>query len=127
MKYLMLIYSNPEAWGHPTFMHVAAAEAERDELYRQFETLMTEIRDSGELVSVTALADPLLTRTVRVRDGLPVATDGPYIEAKEQMAGVFIVDCASPERAEEIASRFPEARYFAVELRPVMGASGAEM
>jgi hypothetical protein len=54
-------------------------------------------------------------------------TDEPYVEAKEQVAGLFIVDCATPERAEQIAGRFPEARFSAVEVRPVMGSSGEEM
>jgi hypothetical protein len=116
----MLIYSNPDNWGHPTFLSVPAAADVREEMSRQLDTLIAEIRDSGELVSVAALADPVLARTVRVRDGVPVATDGPYIEAKEQMAGLFVVDCATPERAEEIAARFPEARWFAVEVRPIM-------
>ena len=93
----------------------------------QLDTLLTEIRDSGELVGGAALADPITTRTVRVRDSAPVVTDGPFVETKEQMAGLFIVDCASPERAEQIAARFPEARFSAVEMRPIMGTSGLEM
>jgi hypothetical protein len=54
-------------------------------------------------------------------------TDGPFSEAKEQFVGYFLVDCETPERAVEIASRFPDARFAPVEVRPVMDFSGQEM
>jgi hypothetical protein len=59
-----------------------------------------------------------------VRDRVAIATDGPYVESKEHLAGVFFLDCASQERAEEIAARFPDTRFGAVELRPIEGAAG---
>ncbi|MFI0355849.1 YciI family protein [Actinomadura sp. 9N407] len=131
MKYLLLIYSNSENWEHPIFLRdprfLALPEAERDRLSQQFGDLLEEIGESGELVVGTPLADPVNTRTMRVRDGVPAPTDGPYLEAKEQLAGYFVVDCDSPERAAEIASRFPDARFGAVEIRPIMGQSGQEM
>jgi len=64
---------------------------------------------------------------VRVRDGAITATDGPFAEAKEQFAGYLAVDVESPERAAEIAARWPDARYFAMEVRPVMYDSGADI
>lgn len=131
MKYLLLIYSNPENWEHPMFLRspefLAMSGEERDELTRQAEALHREITESGELVVGAALADPVNTKTVRVRDGVPATTDGPYLEAKEQLAGYFVVDCDSPERATEIAARFPDARFAAVEVRPIMEMSGQEM
>ncbi|AVT34546.1 hypothetical protein C6361_17570 [Plantactinospora sp. BC1] len=132
MKYMLLIHSNPQNWGHPTFLHTAEAQAmspeERAELSRQFETLLAEIVESGELVTAEALPDPAQTRTVRAPDGVPAVTDGPFVEAKEQFAGYFIVDCESPERATEIAARFPDVRFGgAVEVRPIMERSGQEM
>lgn len=131
MKYLLLIYSNPESWEHPMFLRnpefLAMSGDERDELTRQAEALHKEITESGELVVGAALADPVNTKTMRVRDGVPATTDGPYLEAKEQLAGYFVVDCDSPERATEIASRFPDARFAAVEVRPIMDMSGQEM
>jgi len=131
VKYLMLIYSNPETWGHPIFLRtaegLAMSDAERVAMTEELDTLLTEIRESGELISVAALADPANATTVRVRNSVRLTTDGPYVEAKEQLAGLFVVDCATPERAEEIAGRFPDARFFAVEMRPIMGSSGEEM
>ena len=67
------------------------------------------------------LEPPSSTRVVRVRKGVRATTDGPYSEAKEQLAGVFIIDVATPERAEEIAATIPEAQFVAVEVRPALG------
>ncbi|MBO2451575.1 YciI family protein [Actinomadura barringtoniae] len=131
MKYLILVYGNPENWEHPMFLRnpefLALPEEERAELTRQAEDLHKEITESGELLVGAALADPVTATTFRGSGGLPVATDGPYLEAKEQLAGYFVVDCESPERAAEIASRFPDARLAAVEVRPIMDMSGQEM
>ncbi|GAA4550692.1 YciI family protein [Amycolatopsis samaneae] len=131
MKYLIMIYSNPKSWGHPIFLRTPEALAmsgeAREEMGREFGELLREITESGELVGGEALADPAQVRTVRVRDGVPAATDGPYLESKEHLAGYFVVDCESVERATEIAGRFPDARFAAVEVRPIMGTSGQEM
>lgn len=131
MKYLLAIYSNPETWGHPTFLRAREAQAmtedERAAMTGQFEALLKEITESGELIAGEPLADPLTTKTVRVRDGVAATTDGPFIEAKEQLAGFFVVDCESRERAIEIAARFPNARWDPVEVRPIMNPSGQEM
>jgi hypothetical protein len=116
MKYMLLIYNNPatyEAW----------SEAERNQLFGEVDTIMKELKESGEMVGGEALADVTNTKTVRVRDGVPVTTDGPFVEAKEQFAGYLIVDCESIERAVEIAARWPDARHFAMEVRPMMVAA----
>ena len=131
MKYLLMIYSNPASWEHPMFARdpgfLALPESERAELTRQAEDLRREITESGEFVAGSALADPVTARSVRGRDGSPVTTDGPYIEAKEQLAGYFVLDCESLERACEIAARFPDARFTGVEVRPIMDTAGQEM
>lgn len=131
MKYVLLIYSNPENWEHPMFLRnpefLAMPEVERAELTKQFEDLRREITESSELVVGVALADPVTARTIRVRDGVPTTTDGPYLETKEQLAGYLVVDCDGPERAVEIAAAIPDARFAAVEVHPIMEMSGQEM
>ena len=129
MKYMILIYSNPQSWVHPMFLHQREqlSDAERKSRLGQLGDLLQEIAESGELVGSGALSDPLNTRTVTVREGAPEVTDGPFGEAKEQLAGYFLVDCESMERATEIAARFPDARDCAVEVRPLMDPSGLEM
>ena len=122
LKYLIMIYSNPATWAHPMFLHQheQPAPAERAAQIEEFRALLAEIARSGELLSSAALGDPAHSRTIRFRAGSLAATDGPFADSKEQMAGYFLVDCATPERAAEIAARFPDARYGGVEVRPVL-------
>jgi hypothetical protein len=54
-------------------------------------------------------------------------TDGPYVEAKEFLAGYYVVDCDRVERANELAARIPDARFTAIEVRPIMDVGGEEM
>ena len=56
-----------------------------------------------------------------------MTTDGPFAEAKEQLAGFYLIECHSIERATEIAARIPEAEVGVVEIRPVRTLSGLEM
>jgi hypothetical protein len=77
--------------------------------------LVDELRESGELVATDPLTHPVRTKTVRPGGGAPVVTDGPLAEAKEHLGGYLILDCETPERALEIAVRWPSSR-FALEL-----------
>lgn len=120
MKYMLLIYQNPAAWQ-------TLDEEERQGLMAEAGTIMNELVESGEWIGGEALADPSQARTVRVRGGVPAVTDGPFVEAKEQLAGICIFDCESAERALDIAKRWPDARYTAVEVRPLMTGAGTEM
>jgi hypothetical protein len=120
MKYMLLIHNRP---GYVEEL----PDAERAELLGEVDAIMKELTESGELIRGEALADPSQTRTVRVRDGVPAVTDGPFIEAKEQFAGYLLVDCDTSERATEIAARWPDARHWAMEVRPVIHQSGPEM
>jgi hypothetical protein len=114
MKYMLLIYQNPTAWE-------ALSEAEVQTVMEDVDTLMTELAASGEWVGGEGLAPASQAKIVRVRDGVVAVTDGPFAEAKEQMVGYCIVDCATEERAVEIAARWPDARYWAMEVRPMHG------
>src|SRR3954452_23423573 len=120
MKYLLLIYLNPTTFE-------ALSEAERDEIFKGHDAFQGPLRESGELVGFAALADPSNTKTVRVRSGVQAVTDGPFVEAKEHLAGWYVVDCDSVERANELAAQIPDAKYTAIEVRPVMNAEGLEM
>jgi hypothetical protein len=102
-------------------------EDERNALFREVDVLMKELTESGELIGGEALADASNAKTVRVRDGVTATTDGPFAEAKEQLAGYLTVECERPGRAVEIAARWPDAKYFAMEVRPVMDTSGTDM
>jgi hypothetical protein len=97
--------------------------------------LNKELRDAGELVGAEGLAGPNQAKVVRAgKGGAPEVTDGPFAEAKEFLAGYWIVDCESTERAYEIAARASAAPGKAgvplnmpIEVRQVMGAPPADM
>ena len=127
MKYVILIHSNPDPWGHPTIDHTPEGRAippeERAEGDRRFTALLEELNASGEFVVAEALADPASSTVYRWGPEGPLATDGPYAESKEHLAGFFLIDVASRERAEEVAAQFAGPGDV-VELRPGMGAGG---
>ncbi|MFF0490618.1 YciI family protein [Nocardia sp. NPDC003482] len=85
-----------------------------------------ELEESGELVETRGLAAPVHTRRVGNRDGQAFVTDGPYAETEEVLAGYWIVECASFDRAVEIAGRLqncpaPDAVYANAyaDIRPI--------
>jgi hypothetical protein len=117
MKYMLMIYDNPDT-------RKVFSGPEGAAMIAEMEALMAELTTSGELVNTEALADPAQTRAIRPLDGLPVVTDGPLAEAKEHFGGYLIVDCETAERAVEIASRWPNARFAAMEVRPLMEIGG---
>lgn len=122
MKYLILIHSNDrflERWEGLT-------EAQRAEFGRGHMALTDELIASGELVVSEGLADPALARRVTVRDGATTVADGPFAEVKEHLAGFYLVECETPERAVEIAARVPDAVWGLVEVRPVLGLGAAD-
>jgi hypothetical protein len=129
MKYVILIHSAPQPWGHPTsdFLpeHQALPAAVRDRLGREFDEVLGQLSARGELVSAEPLGDPSTSRLFRWRDGDRLATDGPYAEGKEHLAGFFLVDVESAERAEEVARVFCGPGET-VELRPVMSGGGQD-
>lgn len=116
MKYLILIYSNPasrEIWE-------GFSDEQRAEGFRYYGAITEELAASGELIVTEALADPSLTRRVTVRDGQTLTSDGPFAEAKELLAGFYLLECDSMERAVEVAARLPEAELGLIEVRPVL-------
>ena len=123
MKYLVLIYSNPES----RRIWEGFSDDQRAEGYRYYAALTEELAASGELIVSEALADPLLTTRVSVRDGQTLTSDGPFAESKELLGGFFLLDCESGERAVEIAARVPEAELGLVEVRPVLELGGTEV
>jgi hypothetical protein len=120
MKYMLMIYDNPDT--RDLFL-----SPEGEELMAEVDAVMAQLTASGELVGGEALADASQTRTVRLQEGAPVVTDGPLAEAKEHFGGYLIVECETIERAVEIASSWPSARFAPMEVRPIMDPAGMEM
>lgn len=111
MKYMVLIYGNEATWD--------ALSTRMDEVEKAHRALHEELTASGELVGTQALST-VGALTVRVEAGVRAVTDGPFTEAKEMLAGYYLLDCASRDRAVEIAGRLPEAPYSPIEIRRVM-------
>jgi hypothetical protein len=122
MRYVILIQSNPRslaAWE-------AMSDDERSEFGKGHLRLSAAMAEAGVLVASEGLADPSLARWVSVREGQAVASDGPFAESKEHLAGFYLIDCEGPDEAVGWAARVPDARYTEVEVRPVLDMSGWE-
>jgi hypothetical protein len=115
MRFLVLIYGNPESravWD-------ALTEEQKREGMTGYTALNEALTASGELVASESLGDPAATKQVLVRDNQVMTTDGPFAEVKEQLAGFYLLDCDTVERAVEIVAEIPEAPFSIVEIRPV--------
>lgn len=131
MKYLLMI-NVPHATGeYESWAEPDAWQAHLDYL----RSMNRGLAESGELVGVQALAPPGQARVVRAgRNGAPAITDGPFPEAKEFLAGFWIVDVDGPERAYEIAALGSAAPgpggaplNMPIEVRRVMDAPPADL
>ncbi|MCP3802893.1 YciI family protein [Allokutzneria sp. A3M-2-11 16] len=86
--------------------------------------LTEELAASGHLVASEGLGDPGLGKHVSLREGKPMVTDGPFAEAKEHLAGFYVVECADFDEAAGIAARVPDVLIGgSVEIRPVFDPS----
>lgn len=112
MKYLMLIYGNEDVWNSLSPVDLTALIGEVD-------AFNEALRESGELVGVEGLVSR--PRSVRMVQGAPFVTDGPYLEAKEFVGSYFVVDVDSEQRALDIARSYPGLRHGGgLEVWPLM-------
>jgi len=81
--------------------------------------------DSGELVETRGLTAPTHARRIQLQNNVPVVTDGPYAETQEVLAGYWIVECDSFDRATDIAAQLSQcpgpayARASVIDVRPI--------
>ena len=119
MKYMLIIYGNQELWSsfEPTEMakYIAAFDAFNKKYY-----------DSGELFGAYGVADAAATKLVRLADGQPAVTDGPYLETKEYLASWYLLDVDGEERALAIAADLPSATSMPVEVWPILHEASRE-
>lgn len=92
-------------------------------LMDEYRTFTQEIVGSGEMVGGQALQSPDTATSVRVRNGKPTLTDGPFAETTEQIGGYYVVDVKDLDRALELAAKIPSARTGVIEVRPVADVS----
>ena len=114
MKYMLLVYSDEQAWG----------EAERAQCYHDSARLARDLHASGHYLGASPLHSVSTATSVRVRGGKRLVTDGPFAETREQLGGYYLVDAKDLDEAIEIAARIPGVHKGTIEVRPVLGIEG---
>jgi hypothetical protein len=114
MKYMLLIYTDENAW----------TDGERQHCYVESTELTHELNSRGQYLAASPLQPVAMATSVRVREGKRLVTDGPFAETREQLGGYFLIDAKDLNEAITIAGRIPGARKGTVEVRPVMELAG---
>src|SRR6266853_5752445 len=111
MQFLLLIYDQEKRW---TKLNEAQKNSETQES-GDFGNEFAKVIRARNALQPTPTA-----KTVRVRNGKPQVTDGPFAETKEQLGGYYLVDAKDEDDAVRIATKIPWARYGSIEVRPIM-------
>jgi hypothetical protein len=109
MKYVCLVYGDPQLM----------QTVDDRECIANGETL----RQAGHYLAAESLQPVSTAATVRVRDGKLTVTDGPFAEAKEVIAGFYLIEARDFDEAIQLAAKIPPARVGAIEVRPVRSLS----
>ena len=117
MKYMLLVHHSEENFRK-------FSETDRNNMLRESVKLANQLHQNGQYVSAAPLHPSADTKSVSVRDGQALVTDGPFAETREQLAGYFLVNANNLDEAIEIAKRIPGARLGTVEVRPVTEVDG---
>ena len=112
MKYLCLAYEEEEKLN-------ALSKSDWDALRRETLAYVEELQKKRCLLAVEPLQSVRTARTVRVRSGKVVVTDGPFAETKETLGGFFLIQARDLDEAVLIASKWPSARLGSIEVRPI--------
>jgi hypothetical protein len=115
MKYLLLVCWDTEK------MDAQAETDPNENADEESFPWLDDLQERGIWVTGDQLAPPRRARSVRVRDGKTLVTDGPFAETKEAVGGFDIVECGSLEEAVEIAAGHPVAGIGTIEVRPLWG------
>ena len=110
MQYLLLIYEDEKRW---TDLNSPEAKALLGEYHAFSQECAPAIR-GGNALQATGTA-----KSVRVRNGKPMVSDGPFAETKEQLGGFYLVEAANADEASAIAAKIPSARFGTIEVRPI--------
>lgn len=114
MKYLLLIYMNEGAMN----------PAEREQCYHDSTQLAHDLHAAGHFLGANPLQPVATAKSVRIRDGKRLLTDGPFAETREQLGGYFLIEAPDLDAAIAVAARIPAAKKGTVEIRPVIEIPG---
>lgn len=112
MKYMLLIYSDEEKAR-------AIPKEDASKMMPAYFAYTEALKKAGILLGGDRLHFTSDATTVRIREGKTNVVNGPYAEAKEQLAGYYIIDVPDIDSALSWASRCPGASFGAVEVRPI--------
>lgn len=122
MRYMLLIYTREDAMAR-------GSQEEKQQVMNGHVAVMQETRTRGVLECGEPLAKTSMATTVRMQNGNPIITDGPFAETKEQLAGYYILDCKDLDEAIGWAAKIPTAcggQQGCVEIRPLPGIPAGE-
>jgi hypothetical protein len=120
MRYLLLLNNSTERVRHWETLSEEEASRLRSQEIPKWSDLFAWMGQKGIESEGLELDGPGKAKTVRVRDGDALVTDGPYVETKEQIGGYFLVELDDLDEAIELASRIPVAQTGSVEIRPLV-------
>lgn len=113
MQYLLLIYDDEKNMANQT-------EAQMAQVIDEYNQFTQSIIAGGYYKGGEALKPVATAKTVRVRNGEAITTDGPFAETREQLGGYYLVDAPDLETAISIAKRIPSAKTGSIEVREIM-------
>ena len=113
MQYLLLTYGTEGDWEK-------LPSSARDSMLQEYETFTQSVARSGHLRGGNELDVTKKAKTIRVRDGKHIVSDGPFAETKEQLGGYYLVEAKDEDEALAIAARIPSARMGSIEVRPII-------
>jgi len=116
MKYMVMMFGSAAG-----MMETKSTEWIR-EMIQFMKQVDRDLRESGELVFEAGLADGSQAKVVSIKNGIPVATDGPFAESKESVIGYWVIDVVNEARAIEFASKIVAFTQGPIEVRQVMDA-----
>ena len=114
MKYMVMMFGD-----QASMMEIKSMEWIK-EMIDFMHKVNDDLAKAGELVAAEGLADATQAKVVSIKDGIPVATDGPFAESKESLAGYWIIDVESETRAIEFAQKIVAFTEGPIEVRQVM-------
>ena len=117
MKFMLIVHHDEEAFSK-------IEKEKRQQLLAESIELTHQLHAAGQYLSASPLQPAATAVMVRVREGKPLVTDGPFIETREQIAGYFLINAQDLNEAIRIAARVPGARIGTVEVRPLIEISG---
>jgi hypothetical protein len=117
MKYMLLVHHDEESFRK-------RPESERQNMLQESVKLAQQLHATGHYLGAAPLHPSSETACVRVREGKPLVTDGPFAETREQLGGYFLINARDMDEAISIAARIPGARIGTIEVRPVTEVAG---